>query len=159
MDQQGAKRVEVCGANDKQLITAIFCGLLVGDFLPIQVIYQGKATQCHPHYEFPPETTMIQYIENIIVPYIDSAWQAFQDDTSALIIMDQSFGGKQYSRLLAPPNRSDCLQPMDIYRWGFVKDGIAGGHADEQEGEQNAREDETDSKEYESDVMDLTCED
>ena len=55
MDQQGAKRVEVCGANDKRLITAVFCGSLVGDFLPIQVIYQGKTTQCHPRYEFPPE--------------------------------------------------------------------------------------------------------
>ena len=45
---------------------------------------------------------------------------------------------------------------------GVVKAGIAGaldGHADEQEGKQNAREDETDSEEYESDVMDLTCED
>ena len=37
MDQQGSKRVEVAGANDKRLITAIFCGSLVGDFLPIQV--------------------------------------------------------------------------------------------------------------------------
>ena len=42
MDQQGAKRVEVCGASDKRLITAVFCGSLVGDFLlAIQVIYQG----------------------------------------------------------------------------------------------------------------------
>ena len=39
MDQKGAKRVEVCGANDKRLITAVFCGSLIGDFLPIQVIY------------------------------------------------------------------------------------------------------------------------
>ena len=45
---------------------------------------------------------------------------------------------------------------------GFVKASIAGaldGHADEQEGEQNTREDETDREENESDVMDLTCED
>ena len=95
MDQQGAKQVKVCGANDKRLIMAVFCGSLVGDFLPIQVIYQGKTTRCHPRYEFPPEwdithsqkhwsnKTMIQYIENIIVPYIDSARQAFQDDTPA----------------------------------------------------------------------------
>ena len=79
MDQQGVKRVEVGGASDKRLITAVFCGSLVGDFLPIQVIYQGKTVRCHPHYEFPPgwdithspkhwstETTMIQYIEKII---------------------------------------------------------------------------------------------
>ena len=45
---------------------------------------------------------------------------------------------------------------------GFAKASIAGaldGHADEQEGEQNAGEDETDREEYESDVMDLTGED
>ena len=45
---------------------------------------------------------------------------------------------------------------------GFVKAGIAGaldGHVNEQEEEQNAGEDETHSKEYESDVVDLTGED
>ena len=45
---------------------------------------------------------------------------------------------------------------------GFAKAGIAGaldGQVDEQEGEQNAGEDETDRKEYENDVMDLTGED
>jgi len=54
MDQQGSKRVEVTGANDKRLITALFCGSLVGDFLLIQVIYQGKTPHCHPRYQFPP---------------------------------------------------------------------------------------------------------
>ena len=81
MDQQGVRRVEIGGAGDKRLITAVFCGSLVGDFLPIQVIYQGKTARCHPRFEFPPEwdithspkhwsnkTTMIQYIEKIIVP-------------------------------------------------------------------------------------------
>ena len=135
MDQQGAKQVEVCGANDKRLITAVFCGSLVGDFLPIQVIYQGKTTL---RYEFPPEwdithsqkqwsneTKVIQYIENIIVPYIDSARQAFQDDTPALMIMD-NFKGQITSSVtslleensihicLLPPNTTDRLQPMDI---------------------------------------------
>lgn len=42
MDQQDVKRVEVGRARDKRLITAVFCGSLVGDFLPVQVIYQGK---------------------------------------------------------------------------------------------------------------------
>ena len=249
-DQQGAKQVEVCVANDKRLIMAVFCGLLVGDFLPIQVIYQGKTTRCHPRYEFPPEwdithsqkhwsneTTIIQYIEMIIIPYIDSARQPFQDDTPALIIMD-NFKGQITSSVtslleennihvcLLSPNTTNRLQPMAISvnkpakdflrrwfedwysqqitkqlhgneiesvdlqpinlglpvlkelgtRWmvdmaecnpqiivnGFVNAGITGaldGHADEEEGEQNAGEDETDSEEYESDVMDLTCED
>ena len=42
MEQKGVKRVEIMGQNDKSQITAIFCGSLQGDFLPVQVIYQGK---------------------------------------------------------------------------------------------------------------------
>ena len=92
MDRQGAKRVDVCGATDKRLITAIFCGSLMGDFLPVQVIYKGKTTRCHPAYEFPPdwdithspkhwsnEATMIQYVENIIIPYIEKTRESFED--------------------------------------------------------------------------------
>ena len=42
MEQRGVKRVEVVGQNDKRLITAVFCGSLQGDFLPLQLIYKGK---------------------------------------------------------------------------------------------------------------------
>ena len=51
----GAKRVEVIGVNDKCQITAVFCGSLIVDFLPIQVIYNGKTPRCHPQFEFPLE--------------------------------------------------------------------------------------------------------
>ena len=36
MDQQGVKRVEGCGANDKRLIMAVFYGSLDGDFYPFK---------------------------------------------------------------------------------------------------------------------------
>ena len=36
------------GMSDKWQITAVFCGSPLGDFLPIQIIYKGKTTQCHP---------------------------------------------------------------------------------------------------------------
>ena len=52
MDRQGAKRVEVSGVNDKRIITAVFCGSLTGDFLPLQLIYKGKTNRCHPHFSF-----------------------------------------------------------------------------------------------------------
>ena len=55
MDAEGSKRVEVAGVNDKHLITAVFCGSLAGDFLPVQVIYQGKTNHCHPRYQFPQD--------------------------------------------------------------------------------------------------------
>ena len=44
MARQGEKRVELVGIGDKRQITAVFCGSLLGDFLPVQVIYKGKTS-------------------------------------------------------------------------------------------------------------------
>ena len=139
MDQQGSKRVEVVGVNDKRLITAVFCGSLVGDFLPVQVIYQGTTQCCHPHYRFPSgwdithskkhwsnEETMIQYVENVIIPYVERTRElSFEEDTPALVIID-NFKGQMTSAVTTlletndihvcplPPNTTDLLQPMDV---------------------------------------------
>ena len=48
MEQSGAARVEISGIDNKHQITAIFCGTLTGDFLPLQIIYKGKSQRCHP---------------------------------------------------------------------------------------------------------------
>ena len=37
MEQAGSKRVEINGISSKQQITAVFCGSLTGDFLPVQL--------------------------------------------------------------------------------------------------------------------------
>ena len=55
MNEQGAKRVELVGISDKRQITAIFCGNLLGTFLPVQLIYKGKTNRCHPSYNFLPD--------------------------------------------------------------------------------------------------------
>ena len=137
MDRQGAKRVEVSGVNDKRMITAVFCGSLTGDFLPLQLIYKGKTNRCHPRFQFPPdwhitqspkhwstEQTMVEYIEEIIIPYIESK-RADVGDKPALVIMD-NFKGQIASTInsllkahdihvcLLPANTTDLLQPMDI---------------------------------------------
>lgn len=80
-EEKGVKRVEVVGQSDKRQITAVLAGTIQGDFLPLQLIYKGKISRCHPNYEFPPgwhithspnhwstETTMVEYIENIVIP-------------------------------------------------------------------------------------------
>ena len=46
------KRVEVVGSNDNCQITAVFCGTIQGNFLPVQLIYAGKTARCHPKYRF-----------------------------------------------------------------------------------------------------------
>jgi len=84
MQEKGSKRVELVGLNDKRQITTVFCGSLVGAFLPIQLIYKGKANRCHPHFDFPldwdithspkhwsTEQIMIQYVDKIIVPFVE----------------------------------------------------------------------------------------
>lgn len=138
MEQKGAERVEIVGVNDKRQITAVFCGTLLGDFLPIQLIYQGKTQRCHPRYEFPlewhvthspkhwsTEQTMLEYIEHIIVPYVKTTRDLLNDNKPALVIID-NFKGQITASVnalldshkihvcLLPPNTSDLLQPMDI---------------------------------------------
>ena len=39
MAGKGSKRVELIGLSDKRQITAVFCGNLLGEFLPVQLIY------------------------------------------------------------------------------------------------------------------------
>ena len=139
MERQGSKRVELIGTDDKRQITAMFCGSLLGDFLPLQLIYKGKTARCHPRYKFPTgwdithspnhwstEGTMIEYIENIICPYIGGVHHRMNShDTAALIIMDNFKGqvSQQVTDLLSlynihtcllPPNTTDRLQPLDV---------------------------------------------
>ena len=53
MDKEGCKRVEVIGIDDKRQITVTFAASLSGNFLPVQLVYEGKTTKCHPAVEFP----------------------------------------------------------------------------------------------------------
>ena len=48
MARQDEERVEMIGVNDERQITAVFCGTLAGDFLPVQLVYKGKTSRCHP---------------------------------------------------------------------------------------------------------------
>ena len=53
METEGLKRIEVAGKDDKRQITAVFGASMEGDFLPVQLVYQGKTTRCLPQVEFP----------------------------------------------------------------------------------------------------------
>ena len=138
MDQQGSKRVEVVGISDKRLITAVFCGSAIGEFLPVQLIYKGKTPRCHPKFSFPldwhithsprhwsNESTMIDYIKEIIVPFVKGKREFLSIDKPALVIMDNFTGQITQSITeilekynihvcLLPPNTTDRLQPMDL---------------------------------------------
>lgn len=100
MDQCSVNRVETVGVNDKRQITAVFCGTIVGDFLPIHLIYTGKTDRCHPKFNFPPkwhithspkhwsnEQTMLYYIEKIIVPYVAAVRGQLEDTEAAVLVI------------------------------------------------------------------------
>ena len=140
MDKEGSKRVEVVGIDDKHQITATFVASLPGHFLPVQLVYEGKTTKCHPAVEFPKgwhvthtsnhwcnEETMMAYIESVIVPYMTQKRRQLGLDLkhSGLVILDE-FKGQTTSRVLnllqsndlmyviVPPNCTDQLQPLDV---------------------------------------------
>ena len=138
MEECGSQRVEIAGAADKRQITAVFCGTMMGDFLPLQLIYKGKTDRCHPKFRFPDDwdithaprhwstkETMRQYVENIIIPYVNRLRVDIGSDKAALLIMDNFKGQTNESILnllednnilvtLLPPNTTDSLQPLDI---------------------------------------------
>ena len=92
-----------------------------------------------PHFEFPPgwhvthspnhwstETTMLQYIEHIIEPYVRSVRDTFYTATTLGVIIMDNFKGQVTEKIsnlldkhhlhvcLLPANTTDLLQPMDI---------------------------------------------
>ena len=140
MEKEGAKRVEVFAKDDKRQITAVFCGSMTGDFLPIQLIYEGKTNRCLRQYKFPStwhvtysdnhwsnETTMKQYIEKIILPYVTDKRKVLNlsHDHPALLIFDnfkaqttssflELFDSYNLDIVLLPANCTDRLQPLDL---------------------------------------------
>jgi len=148
MEEKGSKRVEVAGLNDKRQITAVFCASLAGEFLPVQLIYQGKTSACLPRYAFPDdwnithtpnhwsnEDKMKEYIQKIILPYVSAKREnlKLQPTHTALAIYDEFKGQLTpaiFSLLEAnniivvkvPANCTDRLQPMDLSVNKAVKD-------------------------------------
>jgi len=53
METPGMQRVEIISKDDKQQLTAVLGCSMSGDFLPPQLIYQGKTKKCLPHFQFP----------------------------------------------------------------------------------------------------------
>ena len=138
--EEGAKRVESVGKDDKRQLTAVFAGSMSGKFLPPQLIYQGKITRCLPHYNFPSDwhitfsanhwsngDTMKEYIDHIVLPYINKKREELKlasnypalltfDNFKAqctpgiLTLLDQN----NINVILVPATYTDRLQPIDL---------------------------------------------
>ena len=42
MEEEGVQQIEMVGLSDKRQITAVFCGSLLGDFLPYNSFIKAK---------------------------------------------------------------------------------------------------------------------
>ena len=104
MAKEGSKRVEIAGIDDKRQITAVFGGTMAGEFLPPQIIYQGKTSKYLPSVDFPSdwhitftenhwsnEKVMVDYLEKILFPYIEKKRLELKLDAKypALVIFDR----------------------------------------------------------------------
>ena len=140
MVKEGSEKVPIAGVDDKRQITAVFGATMDGIFFPPQLIYQGKSPKCLPEIRFPEEwditytenhwsneETTIQYIHNIILPFIhkQKTVKKLLPDQRALCIFD-NFNAQLTSDVLqllkdsfidsvfVPANCTDQLQPLDL---------------------------------------------
>ena len=60
MALKGSKNVTIAGATDKRKITAAFAITLSGNFLPMQLICEGKTVQSLPRFPFPNSLSQCQ---------------------------------------------------------------------------------------------------
>ena len=47
MHKAGDKIIPIANSDDKRQVTGVFAATIKGEFLPPQVIYQGKTERCH----------------------------------------------------------------------------------------------------------------
>ena len=129
MKLEGSKRVEVAGKDCKKQITAVLGGSCVRDFLPPQIIYEGKTPRCLPNYEF-PEKWDVTYSANhwpneTISCYHTLRRKGEADDYPALVLFNNfkaqctpdflsSLIQNNINVALIPPNCTDCMQPLDV---------------------------------------------
>ena len=55
MSRQGELSNPIAGLDNKRQITVIIAVTLAGEYLPPQILHQGKTERCHSAIEFPPE--------------------------------------------------------------------------------------------------------
>ena len=140
MEKKGSKRVEISAKDDKRQVTAVFACSLSGAFLPVQMIYEGTTARCLPKVTFPSdwhitcsanhwstETTMIDYIKRIIIPYVVQTRVKLKlsSDYPALVLFDVFKGQctdavyklldeNNILHVMIPANLTDQLQPLDL---------------------------------------------
>jgi hypothetical protein len=141
-EKKGAKDVPVFGADDKRQITAVVSSTPAGNFLPLQLIFQGKTVDCEPdptkesirnkfhltHSEnhWSNQETMKQFIQHIIHPYILSVIekQNLKEEQKAILLLDcwsvhkskefREFIRKYYDNILLVFIPPNCTSKLQV---------------------------------------------
>ena len=144
-EKRNSNSVATIGAEDKRQITACLASALSGDLLPLQLIFQGKterslpektatsiASLCHLTFSenhWSSQTTMRQYISEIIMPYAESCIRKHRlhADAHVILVLDvwavhkseefRMFLRTQHPRIhlvFVPANCTSKLQPADV---------------------------------------------
>ena len=126
------------GIDDKRQITTTFAISMSGEFLPIQVIFEGKTKRCLPKYTFPAcfDATFsenhcsntekyISFFNKIVFPHFKNVRKAkgYPDEQMSLIIMDtlKRQDNDEVAKLcrknncaliIFPPNITNKFQPV-----------------------------------------------
>ena len=116
MAEKNSKSVPIKGLTDKRNITLTFVISLAGEFLPMQVIYQGKTKASLPrNFVFPKEFCLTQnpkhysneeetlkLIDSIISPYLVQTRQQWKlPPTQKAILIWDVFRGQTTERVLS----------------------------------------------------------
>ena len=150
---KGSANVPIIGKGKVKQITGTFACSKVGDFLPMQLIYEGKTPRCLPKdVKFPAgfnatftpnhwsnEDKVVEYLEELIFPYIKAKREelGLSSDHKALLIFDV-FKGQITRRVLELIETNDCVhvfvpnnltahfQPLDLKVNGMAKQFLNG---------------------------------
>ena len=140
LTRKGDKSVPISNCSDYRQITGTFGISMSGDFLPIQLIYQGKISRCHPRYKFPDEFHVTQtenhwsneekcleMVAKILIPYVKRTTQELQlrKNQEWLLISDvfkghwaesvkESVRRSNGKMVPVPSNMTNEFQPLDL---------------------------------------------
>ena len=133
-----SKNVTITGAPGKRNITVTFAVTLPREFLPVQLIYDGKTVQSLPRYKCPDSSCLsvnekhysnkkesLRFFNEVIISYIKEVTlsENLTSDQYVLVIMDV-FTGQMTRDLLnllrdnnilltnVPPNMTKFYQPL-----------------------------------------------
>lgn len=153
--QPKSRDVESTGEDDRRQITAVMASSAAGYVLPLQLIFQGKTTRCeathtaettaakfvfaHSKNHWSSLETMKQYIEKVIVPYMQRVIEkhGLHPNSQAVLLLDcwsvhiseefRKYMKEKHQNMrlvFIPPNCTSKLQVADTHLNFPFKRGI-----------------------------------